>query len=74
MDKDKRMSAITKLLSKCKAAGLITEKDVIEIPASKFFSLSKEQKLTDEEANLFFELQEVLKQKSLFTFLMGAQN
>lgn len=74
MDKDKRISAITKLLSKCKAAQLITEKDIIEISASKFFSFSKDQKLTDDEANLFFELQESLKSKSLFSFLMGEQN
>ncbi|MGM9524555.1 MAG: hypothetical protein ACI3VU_09100 [Faecousia sp.] len=74
MDKDKRISTITKLLSKCKASRLTTEKDIIEIPASKFFSFSKEQRITDEEANLFFELQEALKNKALFSFLMGEQN
>lgn len=74
MDKDKRISTITKLLIKCKAAQLNTEKDIIEIPASKFFSFSKEQRITDEEANLFFELQEALKNKALFSFLMGEQN
>lgn len=74
MDKDKKITTIAKLLTKCKAAGLTSEKDIIEIPASKFFSFSKEQKLSDEEANLFFELQEALKNKSLFCFLMGEQN
>lgn len=74
MEKDKTILAITKLLAKCKAAGFTTEKEIMDANASKFYTFCKEQKVTDEEATLFFKLQEALQNKTLFAFLMGESN
>lgn len=63
-----RYASIGKVLEKCAANGLDTEKAITEISAKDFYKLS--QVMTRPEADLFFELQEAIQSKTLFAFFM----
>lgn len=71
---NQRIENVAKLLKKCSEHGIKTEKDLTDLDAEKFYDFFQTQKLTKAEADLLFQLKKAIQSKTIFAFIMGAED